>query len=75
MVFNNLFPAFLSHKSLLESLKSPYLCTASGQLQKMESDEIRDNMIGNCTDTKADITVKTVLDGKQIGQQAFMKLI
>ena len=33
------------------------------------------NMTGNCTDTKAGITVKTVFDGKQSGQQAFMKLI
>ena len=33
------------------------------------------NMRGNCTDTKAGITVKTVFDGKQSGQQAFMKLI
>lgn len=32
-------------------------------------------MTGNCTDTKADISVKTVFDGKQSGQQAFMKLI
>ncbi len=34
-----------------------------------------DNVTGNCTDTKAGITVKTVFDGKQSGQQAFMKLI
>ena len=33
------------------------------------------NMTGNCTDTKATITVKTVFDGNQSGQQAFMKLI
>ena len=33
------------------------------------------NMTGNCTDTKAGITVKIVFDGKQSGQQAFMKLI
>ena len=33
------------------------------------------NITGNCTDTKAGITVKTVFDGKQSGQQAFMKLI
>ena len=33
------------------------------------------NMTGNCTDTKKDITVKTVFDGNQSGQQAFMKLI
>lgn len=32
-------------------------------------------MTGNCTDTKADISVKTVFDGNQSGQQAFMKLI
>lgn len=34
-----------------------------------------DNMTGNCTDTKANITVKAVFDGNQSGQQAFMKLI
>ncbi len=34
-----------------------------------------DNVTGNCTGTKAGITVKTVFDGKQSGQQAFMKLI
>ena len=34
-----------------------------------------DNVTGNCTSAKADITVKTVFDGKQSGQQAFMKLI
>ena len=34
-----------------------------------------DNVIGNCTDTKAGITVKTVFDGNQSGQQAFLKLI
>lgn len=34
-----------------------------------------DNVTGNCTDTKAGITVKTVFDGEQSGQQAFMKLI
>ena len=33
------------------------------------------NMTGNCTDTKAAITVKAVFDGNQSGQQAFMKLI
>ena len=33
------------------------------------------NMTGNCTDTKATITVKAVFDGNQSGQQAFMKLI
>lgn len=54
---------------------SPYPCTASGQLQKMERIKIMDNVTGNCTDTKAGITVKTVFDGKQSGQQAFMKLI
>jgi len=32
-------------------------------------------MTDNCTDTKASITVKTVFDGTQSGQQAFMKLI
>lgn len=32
-------------------------------------------MTGNCTDTKATITVKTVFDGTQSGQQAFMQLI
>ena len=34
-----------------------------------------DNVTGNCTSTKTDITVKTLFDGKQSGQQAFMKLI
>ena len=34
-----------------------------------------DNVTGNCTSAKADITVKTVFGGKQSGQQAFMKLI
>ena len=34
-----------------------------------------DKMTGNCTDTKAAITVKTVFDGTQSGQQAFMQLI
>lgn len=34
-----------------------------------------DNVTGNCTGTKAGVTVKTVFDGKQSGQQAFMKLI
>lgn len=34
-----------------------------------------ENMTGNCTSAKAGITVKTVFDGKQSGQQAFMKLI
>ena len=33
------------------------------------------NITGNCTDTKTGITVKTVFDGNQSGQQAFMKLI
>lgn len=33
------------------------------------------NVTGNCTSAKEDITVKTVFDGKQSGQQAFMKLI
>lgn len=33
------------------------------------------NMTGDCTDTKANITVKAVFDGNQSGQQAFMKLI
>ena len=33
------------------------------------------NVTGNCTDTKAAITVKTVFDGTQSGQQAFMQLI
>ena len=33
------------------------------------------NMTGNCTDTKANITVKAFFDGNQSGQQAFMKLI
>ena len=32
-------------------------------------------MTGNCTSAKAGITVKTVFDGKQSRQQAFMKLI
>ena len=34
-----------------------------------------DNVTGNCTSTKANITVKAVFDGSQSGQQAFMKLI
>ncbi len=34
-----------------------------------------DKMTGNCTDTKAAITVKTVFDGTQSGQHAFMQLI
>lgn len=34
-----------------------------------------DNMTGNCTDTKTNITVKAVFDGTQSGQQVFMKLI
>ena len=34
-----------------------------------------DNVTGNCTSTKANITVKAVFDGNQSGQQAFMKLI
>ena len=33
------------------------------------------NMTGNCTSTKANITVKAVFDGNQSGEQAFMKLI
>ena len=33
------------------------------------------NITGNCTDTKAAITVKAVFDGTQSGQQAFMQLI
>lgn len=33
------------------------------------------NVTGNCASEKADITVKTVFDGNQSGQQAFMKLI
>ena len=41
----------------------------------MKGIKIMDNMTDNCTDTKAGITVKTVFDGKQSGQQAFMKLI
>ena len=32
-------------------------------------------MTGNCTDSKAAITVKAVFDGTQSGQQAFMQLI
>ena len=34
-----------------------------------------DNVTGNCTSTKANITVKAVFDGNQSGEQAFMKLI
>lgn len=34
-----------------------------------------DNVTGNCTSTKANITVKAIFDGKQSGQQAFMQLI
>ena len=34
-----------------------------------------DNVTGNCTGTKVNITVKAVFDGNQSGQQAFMKLI
>ena len=34
-----------------------------------------DYVIGNCTSTKANITVKAVFDGNQSGEQAFMKLI
>ena len=34
-----------------------------------------DNVTGNCTSTKANITVKAVFDGNQSGQQAFMQLI
>ena len=34
-----------------------------------------DNVTGNCTSTKTNITVKAVFDGNQSGQQAFMKLI
>ncbi len=34
-----------------------------------------DNETGNCTSTKAKITIKAVFDGNQSGQQAFMKLI
>ena len=34
-----------------------------------------DNMTGNCTDTKANITVKSVFEGNQSGQQAFVNLI
>ena len=34
-----------------------------------------DNVTGNCTSTKANITVKAVFDGNQSGQQVFMKLI
>ena len=41
----------------------------------MEREQIMGNMTGNCTDTKATITVKAVFDGSQSGEQAFMKLI
>lgn len=34
-----------------------------------------DNVTGNCTNTKANITVKAVFDGNPSGQQVFMKLI
>ncbi len=34
-----------------------------------------DNVTGNCTSIKANITVKAIFDGKQSGEQAFMKLI
>ena len=34
-----------------------------------------DKKTGNCTDTKAGITVKEVFDGTQSGQQAFIRLI
>lgn len=34
-----------------------------------------DNVTGNCTSIKANITVKAVFDGNQSGEQAFMKLI
>ena len=54
---------------------SPYPCTASGQLQKVERVKIMDKKTGNCTDTKAGITVKAVFDGNQSGQQAFIRLI
>ena len=46
-----------------------------GNYRNKERIKIMDNVTGNCTDTKAGITVKTVFDGKQSGQQAFMKLI
>ena len=54
---------------------SPFPYTASGQLRKMERIKIMNNVTGNCTSAKANITVKAVFDGKQSGQQAFMKLI
>lgn len=34
-----------------------------------------DNVTSNCTDTKETITVKAVFDGRQSGQQAFIRLI
>ena len=46
---------------------SPYPCTASGQLRKMERIQIMDNVTGNYTSAKTVITVKTVFDGKQSG--------
>ena len=65
------FPVFLWHFSETYGYMavpiSPYPCTASGQLRKMERIKIMDNVTGNCTSAKADITVKTVFDGKQSG--------
>ena len=72
------FPVFLRHfsetcgygnanKSI--SLYSVRAITEKERIKNM------DNVTGNCTSTKANITVKAVFDGNQSGQQAFMKLI
>lgn len=44
-------------------------------ITEKERNKNMDNVTGNCTSTKANITVKAVFDGNQSGQQAFMKLI
>ena len=51
------------------------LVQRQGNYRKKERIKDMDNVTGNCTSTKANITVKAVFDGNQSGQQAFMKLI
>ena len=72
------FPVFLWYFSETygygSANKSIFLYSVRA-ITEMERIKIMDNVTSNCTSAKADITVKTVFDGKQSGQQAFMKLI
>ncbi len=58
------FPVFLWHFSETYGYMavpiSPYPCTASGQLRKMERIQIMDNVTGNYTSAKAVIVIDRI---------------